>query len=87
MIELLYYHGIFDSLLESIDIYGICLGFSMFAMIWLLISSFYTIVFQFFINKWNEHELLFNRKYFFFLKKKCKFGFFNRTRYFAQSVY
>jgi len=61
-IELLYYHGVFDSFIESIDIYGICLAFSMFAILWLFISALYTIIFQFFINKWNEYELLFNGK-------------------------
>ena len=61
IIELMYYHGVFDNFLEFIDIYGICLAFSMFAFLWLLISALYTIIFQFYINKWNEYELLFNR--------------------------
>lgn len=69
IVELCYYHGLFDQLLPNLDIYGISLGFSMFAIIWFTLSVIYTVYFQYFINEWNSSEMLFNRKFliFFFL--------------------
>lgn len=82
----MYYHGLFDNFLEFIDIYGICLAFSMFAFLWLSISALYTIIFQFYINKWNEYELLFNRTNISILLTIILLPINNRTRHLVERI-
>ena len=45
---------------DKINVYGICLSFAVFSIIWLSLAVIYTFLFQIFVNTWFNMEILSN---------------------------